>query len=518
MNPTELSKESYDAIIIGSGFGGSMTAYKLVNAGKRVLMLERGDWVPRGEHNWAENASLDLTPFYSTESPYRVRAGGNKKIMGAYSCVGGPSVFYGGVSLRFREQDFYPAAEIVGDSAAEWPICYENLEPYYNMAERLLNVSGQSGVDPCEPLRSDDYPQSTAPLAEISQRIKSAGNALGLQPFPMPLAFNFSENGRPKCIQCTTCDTFACAISAKNDLATVILPGLIEKGLTLLPNTITTKLIAENRSIFSVECFSKTENKTLIFHAKKVILSAGALGSPHVLLSSGLDELNPGGVNIGHYLMRHVNAIVFGVFPGRADRENTFHKQLCFHDFYFGHDTISSPIGKLGCIQQLQTPPIGLIKEELPKPLGTIISPAVKLLTGLLTIAEDQPQFQNRTTLSWNVKDRFGLPQLTISYHNSKRDIAASGALKDKAKQILRKTGAWFFYTHNIKTFSHTVGTVRMGNDPKRSVLDEFCQFRGVDNLFVVDGSFMPTSAGLNPSLTIAANALRVGDFIIQNW
>jgi choline dehydrogenase-like flavoprotein len=518
MNPTDLSKESYDAIIIGSGFGGSMTAYKLVNAGKRVLMLERGDWVPRGGHNWAENASVDLTPFYSTESPYRVLAGGNKGIMGAYSCVGGPSVFYGGVSFRFREQDFDTPAEIVGNSAAGWPIRYEDLEPYYNTAERLLNVSGESGADPCEPSRSGDYPQSAAPLAEISKRIKSAGNALGLQPFPMPLAFNFSENGRPKCIQCTTCDTFACAISAKNDLATVILPELIEKGLTLLPNTISTKLIPEDSRISSVECYSKTENKPLTFKAKKVILSAGALGSPHVLLTSGLNELNPGGVNIGHYLMRHVNAIIFGIFPGRADRENTFHKQLCFHDFYFGHETISNPIGKLGCIQQLQTPPIGLIKEELPKPLRSIISPAVQLLTGLLTIAEDQPQFQNHIALNWNVKDHFGLPQLSISYHNSKRDTAASKALKNKAKQILRKAGAWFFYTHNIRTFSHAVGTVRMGNDPEKSVLDEFCQFRGVDNLFVVDGCFMPTSAGLNPSLTIAANALRVGDFIIQNW
>ena len=516
MNPN-LSKEVYDAIIIGSGFGGSMVAHKLVNAGRRVLMLERGDWVSRGPHNWDENASVDLTSYSSLESPYRVLAGGNKRIMGAYSCVGGPSVFYGGVSFRFRERDFESTQEIVGGSGAEWPIRYEDMESYYNLAEKLLNVSGEAGADPAEPHRNGNYPQSVAPLAEISKRIKSAGNALGLRPFPMPLAFNFSENGRPKCIQCTTCDTFACAINAKNDLATVILPGLIEKGLTLLPNTITTKLITENNHISSVECFSKIENKSLSFGAKKVILSAGALGSPHLLLASGLDKRNPGGINIGRYLMRHVNAIVFGAFPGKADKENTFHKQLCFHDFYFGHETISNPQGKLGCIQQLQTPPVGLIKEELPKPLGSIISPAVHLLTGLLTIAEDQPQFQNNVTLDWNNQDQFGLPQLTISYHNSERDIAASSALKNKAKRILRKAGAWFFYTHNIRTFSHAVGTVRMGNDPEKSVLDQFCQFRGIDNLHVVDGSFMPTSAGLNPSLTIAANALRVGDYIIQN-
>lgn len=518
MNPSDLVRDTYDAIIIGSGFGGSMIAHKLVNGGKRVLMLERGDWVSRGPHNWAENGSLDLTPYYSMESPYRALAGGNKKLMGAYSCVGGPSIFYGGVSFRFRERDFETMGEIVGDSGAEWPIRYEDLEPHYGIAEKLLNVSGEAGADPTEPRRNGRYPQSAASLSEISGKIKYAGKELGLRPFPMPLAFNYSENGRPKCIKCTTCDTFACAISAKNDLATVVLPGLIEKGLTLLPNSVTTKLQVEGNHISSIECFSKTEKRTLTFKGTKVILSAGAMGSPHVLLASGLNERNPGGTNIGRHLMRHVNAIVFGVFPGKADKENIFHKQLCFQDFYFGHPSISNPTGKLGCIQQLQTPPVGLVKEELPKPLGSIISPAIQLLSGLLTMAEDQPQFQNYVCLDWNKKDRYGLPQLAISHHYSKRDYAASDALKNKAKQILRKAGAWFFYSHNIRTFSHAVGTVRMGTDPKKSVLDEFCQFRGIDNLFVVDGSFMPTSAGLNPSLTIAANALRVGDFIIANW
>ena len=518
MNPAKLANELYDAIIIGSGFGGSMVAHKLVNAGKKVLMLEKGTWVSRGPHNWDENASVDLTPFYSMESPYRVLSGGNKKVMGSYSCVGGPSVFYGGVSFRFREKDFEAPEEIVGDSDAEWPINYGELEPYYNEAEKLLNVAGEAGSDPTEPYRSEPYPQPSSSLSEISGKIRTAGEGLGLQPFPMPLAINYSDNGNPQCVKCTTCDTFACAVSAKNDLATVILPKLIEKGLTLLPNSITTKLSINNNRIASVECFSKDENESLSFQAKKIILSAGALGTPHLLLSSALDEYNPGGKNIGHYLMRHINAIVFGVFSGKADKEDTFHKQLCFHDFYFGHPTIKNPTGKLGCIQQLQTPPVGLVKDQLPKPFGNIISPAVKLLTGLLTMGEDQPQFQNHVAVSLEARDQFGLPQLTITHHYSKRDFEVGSILNKKAKQILRKAGAWFFYTHHIRTFSHAVGTVRMGKDPEKSVLDKFCNFRGIDNLFVVDGSFMPTSAGLNPSLTIAANALRVGDFLVKNW
>jgi len=468
--------------------------------------------------------SFQLLGFDWLDLSYSLRAPEFKNPLTALSVANGsihsvmPSGRLNVTDLLSKSVDFEAPEEIVGNSRAEWPIRYKDLEPYYDMAEKLLNVSGEAGADPTEPHRNGSYPQSAALLSEISGKIKSAGNELGLQPFPMPLAINYSENGTPKCIKCTTCDTFACAISAKNDLATVILPGLIEKGLTLLPNIVTTKLMIKNNHVSSVECFSKSENQTRTFRGEKVILSAGALGSTHVLLATGLDEFNPGGVNIGRYLMRHVNAIVFGVFPGKADKENTFHKQLCFQDFYFGHSSISNPTGKLGCIQQLQTPPVGLVKEELPKPLGSIISPAVQLLSGLLTIAEDQPQFQNHVSLDWSEKDRFGLPQLTISHRYSERDIAAVNALKSKAKQILRKAGAWFFYTHSIRTFSHAVGTVRMGSNPEKSVLDKFCHFRGIDNLFVVDGSFMPTSAGLNPSLTIAANALRVGDSIIGNW
>jgi choline dehydrogenase-like flavoprotein len=513
------TEKKYDAIVIGSGFGGTMTAYELINAGMKVLMIERGDWVERGPHNWAENASIDLTPFYSWDSPYRALAGGNKEYMGAYSCVGGPSVFYGGVSFRFRESDFHNSSEIVGESGAEWPITYRDLEPYYSKMEKLLNVSGESGADPTEPLRNGNYPQKQLKLSQISQRVKEAGERLGLKPFQLPLAINYSQNGnQEQCILCTTCDTFACAVEAKNDLATVILPELIRKGLDILPNTITNRLEVEKNKVKIVHCYDKKNGHEIKYYSPLVILSAGSLGSPHVLFASGLEKLNPGGQNVGRYLMRHVNAIVFGIFPGKVDKEDTFHKQLAFHDFYFGHHSVKYPRGKLGSIQQLQSPPVGLVKNELPNPLGKWLSPGVKLLTGLLVIAEDQPQFKNHVAINWQKKDKFGLPELTITHQYSERDYAAIKVLKRKAKQILRGAGAWLFYVHTIRTFSHAVGTVRMGKNPETSALDENCRFRGIENLYVVDGSFMPTSAGLNPSLTISANALRVGKYITANY
>ena len=506
--------QHYDAVIIGSGFGGAMTASVLVDAGLKVLMLEQGGWVKRGPVNWSMNASVDLTPHYSMDSPLRVIKGGNKKVMGSYSCVGGPSVFYGGVSFRFRENDFHPPREIVARSGARWPIDYADLEPYYFRAEQILGVAGDETDDPTAPRRSAPYPQKPDALADISIRVKHAARRLGLNPSHLPLAINYSENGRHRCVNSTVCDTFACAIGAKNDLATVLIPKLQRKGMRLLPNTIVTGLITRKGRVTAVEAVNKTLGKQMRFTADKVILSAGAMGSPHLLLGSGLQHLSPGGSVIGRYLMRHVNAIVFGVFPSQADREERFHKQLGILDYYFGHPSIAHPRKKLGSLQQMPTPPPKLVKEFLPKPLGNIISPVVKQLTGLLAMAEDQPQHINRIELNNLIKDDYGLPQRQVSHEYSPRDRAALTALVGAAKQIMLKTGAWSTYVHQIKTFSHAYGTVRMGDNPRTAALDRNCLLHGSANLYVVDGSFMPTAAAVNPSLTISANALRVGEVI----
>ena len=512
--PTHLT---YDAIVIGSGFGGSMVAYRLVQAGLKVLMLERGDWVPRSAQNWDPDGTVFLTPFYTDESPYRVLAGGTSDVMGAYSCVGGPSVFYGGVSMRFREADFEAAAEIAGNSDAHWPYSYADLEPYYTQAEQILDVAGEIGRDPTEPHRSAPYPQALNALSSTSRLIEQAAQSLNLNPFRLALAINYSSDvNRARCISCTTCDTFACAIQAKNDLATCVLPGLIRKGLHLKPNTVVTRLVRDGNRLGSLECFDKQSGSKHHYRARFFVLSAGALGSPHLLLASELHRVNPGGHTIGRYLMRHCSAIVFGFFPYRPNKAAEFHKQIGIHDFYFGHPSIKTPSGKLGSIQQLQTPPVGLVKKALPKPLGQILSLGVEHLTGLLVMAEDNPQYKNLVFINRRRTDRFGLPQLLVSHHYTRRDNVAREALIKSAKQIFRKAGTLFCYVHKIKTFSHAVGTVRMGDVPHASALGAYCQFRGVSNLYVVDGSFMPTSAGLNPSLTIAANALRVGDHIVR--
>lgn len=507
----------YDAIIIGSGFGGSMAAHALVGAGWRVLMLERGDWVARGPENWAPEGVGELTEHYATDTPYRVEQEAGPEAVGAYFCVGGPSVFYGGVSLRYRERDFGPQPEITAGSDACWPYRYADLEPYYAEVERIIGVAGRDGADPTEPVRSAPYPQPPAPLAPPSEMIGRAAQRLGLRPFPLPLALNYdAAGGRAACQACPTCDGFACAVGAKNDLATAVLPALLRAGLTLRSGIVATRLATEGRRVTSVEAVDRRTGERLVFRGRQVILAAGALASPHLILASGLERLSPGRAAVGRYLMRHYNEIVFGLFPRAPGRHRRFHKQLGIHDFYFGHP-VHGPAGKLGALQQLPTPPSALVRANLPRLLAPLAAPLVDHLTGLLVIAEDQPRADNHVAIDADHRDRWGLPRLLIRHRYTARDRHAGRTLSREARRILRRAGALALYRHRILTFSHAVGTLRMGSDPATSVLDEWGAFRGVENLHVVDGSCLPTSAGVNPSLTIAANALRAARRLAQS-
>jgi choline dehydrogenase-like flavoprotein len=537
-----------DAIVVGSGFGGALAAKVLVEAGWRVLMLERGRWVARGPENWTPEGVGQLTEHYSLEAPYLAEPAG-PRALGAYHCVGGPSVFYGGVSLRFREHDFEPDPAITGDSGAAWPFRYADLEPYYTEAERIIGVAGDDAGDPTAPPRSAPYPFPAAELAPVSRRIEGAARALGLHPFRLPLAINHQARpGRSACIACSTCDGFACALGAKNDLATTVLGPLLRRGLRLEAETVVTRLLHDGRRITGVEAVPLAGGPPTVYRAREVVLAAGAIATPHLLLASGLERLNPAGDLVGRYLMRHYNEIIFGIFPTPPDREGRFHKQLGIHDLYFaearrrggtearsggrhpegaaategpGPEVDRNPgqvprfarddmRGPIGAIQQLPTPPVALVKAELPRLLAPVLAPLVRNLTGLLVMAEDQPRYENRVLLDADAPpDRWGLPRLRIRFGHSARDLAAGELLIRTARRVLRKAGAIAWYRHKIHTFSHGVGTVRMGSDPGASVLDPDGRFRGMENLTVTDASVFPTSAAVNPSLTIAANALR---------
>jgi choline dehydrogenase-like flavoprotein len=520
----------FDLIVIGSGFGGAMAALPAVQAGKRVLMIERGGWVKRSEANWGAEGFFSLTGAYSSETPYRVRSHDHEESLGAIACVGGSSVFYGGVALRLRERDFLPDPDLDGDSGAAWPYSYDDLEPYYSKAERLLNVAGCTGADPTEPRRSDAYPQQPPPLAPISRRIGEVAQTMGLHPFPLPLAINYGPlPGQSACVRCGTCDGFACAIGAKNDIATVLIPALENGGLTLVCDTVAVRLAVSGRRVAEVECVDRTTMAARRYGGRAVAVAAGALATPHLLLASGVERFNPASDAVGRFLMRHCNAVVMGVFAKKPAPSGEFHKQIGIQDYYYGHPSVNAPKGKLGCIQQFATPQTaymvrhaehwidhryaGIVRSVAHGVRSWFVPLGVPHISGLIVIAEDRPSRANRVSLTTEV-NRFGVPGAVVAHEYGERDLAARDALMTAAETLLRRASAFYVFRDPINTFSHAVGTVRMGPDPRCSPLDEWSAFRGLDNLWVTDASVFPRSGGVNPSLTIAANALRAGDRI----
>src|SRR5687767_8557615 len=271
-----------------------MAAHAPVLAGARVLMVERGGWVARGPHHWEPQGAMELTPFYSRETPVRVHQGRRSSTIGLYNCVGGQSVFSGAVALRFREHDFMPDPDILGVSEAQWPFAYQDLEPYYARVERLLDVAGESGVDPTEPPRTGPYPHEPGRLSGTSGVIAQAARDLGLHPFRLPLAINY-QNGSPRraCQACTTCDAFACAVEAKNDVATAIIPALVRAGMELRPRTVVTRLVLEGDRITGVDCIDRDNGRAWRAQGNVVVLAAGVLATPHLLLCSELERVNP---------------------------------------------------------------------------------------------------------------------------------------------------------------------------------------------------------------------------------
>ena len=494
----------WDAIIVGSGFGGAMAALELVDAGLNVLMLERGGWVARGPQSWSADGVGLVTPHYDKETPYDVDAT-RRYVGGSWHCVGGQSVFYGGASYRFRETDFEFDAGVVGASGAAWPFRYADIEPFYSKAEQLLNVAG-SADEPTAPPRSHPYPQQPAPLAAPARMIADAATRIGLTASRIPLAISYQSNGaRRGCIKCGQCDGYACPAEAKNDLASSVIPDLVRRGMTLRTNTVCVRLVRRGRRITGVQCVNRVTGERELLLADRVILGAGSLATPHLLLASHLAAINPAANAVGRYLTRHRNAVVFGVYARTPNPEGTYDKQVAIFDLY----------DQGGSIQQL-TPPVGLVRAYLPAVMGGPVSLFLTKASGLLVIAEDQPSIEKGMCVDWSRTDDLGLPRLKVRHRYCARDEAAARVLIRAATRIHREAGALLTCVRGIETFSHALGTVRMGVDPKTSPLDEVGRFRGLDNLYITDGSALPRSAGVNPSLTIAANALRIGAHIAR--
>lgn len=487
----------FDAIVIGSGAGGGAFAHACAKAGKSVLVIERGRRAVV-DHNVHDERSvlIEKTPYDDrkinvNETPSRLYMGG---VLG-----GGTSVF-GGLMLRPSDEDFQPGRHY-GDRLArplwDWPISYEQLRPFYDEAESLYHLSGTAsdGFAPLNP-PCRQMNNNVIAMAPINDRLMTKNQARGLRPFRLPLAIDTT-----RCARCASCAGFLCPHGARRSAAQVI-DEAAEKNthLRVMTNTEVERLEtgAEGR-IDGIVVRDRDSQATHRYRAKCYALAAGAIGSSAVLLRSGID-----GPNVGRNFMMHYSPLAVGIFARSTGASETFAKQVGFADFYFGTKQVPH---KMGIIQSLPVPgPLMLAKSGMRRFPQRLVGFLRKRMLPLAGIVEDLPDPKNRVFL-----ERDG--SIGLSHEYSDFDRERGRELGREMCRILRSAGAMVCVSRAFPSHEHVAhqcGTLRFGRDPEHAVVDPDCRMFGRPNLFVVDGSVLPTSMGVGPSLTIVANALRV--------
>ncbi|MGA2451361.1 MAG: GMC family oxidoreductase [Polyangiaceae bacterium] len=516
------TSRQYDVIIIGTGAGGGTLAHALAGTGKRILMVERGDYVPREKENWSTRA-VNLEARYQTKDVWRDRQGKPLHPHTNY-CVGGNTKFYGAALFRLRREDFGEIRHHGGISPA-WPITYDELEPYYTKAETLYQVHGQRSEDPTEPAASAPYPHPPITHEQRLQDLSDDFAQQGLRPFHTPLGVMLDETSRHKsrCIRCSTCDGHPCLVSAKADAQVLCVdPALEHANVTLLTNAFVRRLETSSTGREVSKVVVDHDGEIGEYAASIVVVACGAINSAALLLGSANDKHPRGLANgsdvVGRHYMGHVNSVLMAV--SRCPNPTIFQKTLSVNDFYFGSKDFEFPMGHISFVGKLDRDTLRAGAPALAPGFSLDIM-AQHSLDFWLT-SEDLPDPDNRVTL-----DSEGCIVLTQRPNNEeghKRLVAAlERAMKAQRKCTVHgdqcHTGLFarnLFVGERIPLagVAHQNGTIRFGRDPKTSALDVNCRAHEVDNLYVVDASFFPSSAAVNPALTVIANALRVADHL----
>jgi choline dehydrogenase-like flavoprotein len=505
--------DHYDVIIIGTGAGGGTLLNRVAPSGKRILVLERGPFLPREKDNWSYKGSFK---YYSSEVMYN-KEGAEIRPGFSYH-VGGNTKVFGAALFRLRERDFEIYRHRDGISP-EWPIKYRDWENYYTQAEQLYQVHGQGGADPTEPWRSRDYPfppiSHEPRIAEVFEALR----ARGLKPYPAPMGVRINEAAMhaSPCIRCSTCDGYPCMVHAKSDADVLaVRPALREPNVTLVTEAKVLRLHTNpsGREVNGVVADVKGE--ITMFTGDVVVVSCGAVNSSALLLRSANDK-HPNGLanssdQVGRNLMKHVLGSLVAVTNAKIN-PSRFQKTMAINDFYWGEPDYEFPMGNIQLMGK--TVMDGLIGQEAKYAPLTLEEVANCSVDWWLT-TEDVPDPKNRVTVD---SDR------VIIDYDIENNAEPFARLNARWKEILReidhsdssraKTG-YFTTKMPMHSLGHQVGTCRFGEDPKTAVLDLNCRTHDVDNLYVVDGSFFVSSGAVNPTLTIVANALRVGDHLLE--
>ncbi|MFF2102671.1 GMC oxidoreductase [Streptomyces sp. NPDC058202] len=519
--------QQYDVIIIGTGAGGGTLAHRLAPTGKRVLILERGGYLPRERDNWESTAVFVKGKYRAPEFWYDKHGEQFPPEVNYY--VGGNTKFYGAALFRLRPEDFGEIRHHGGISPA-WPIGYDDLEPYYTQAEHLYLVHGHHGEDPGEGPASAQYAH---PPVRHEPRIQQLSDDLekhGLHPFHLPIGVNLTQDAEggaangSVCIRCNRVDGFPCLVRGKADAEVICVePALEHDNVRMVTGANVRRLETDGtgRTVTGVVA-EMDDGSEAHFRGDIVVVACGAVNSAALLLRSA-NEHHPRGLanssdTVGRHYMRHNNLALMAV--SKEPNDTQFQKTLALNDWYLGADDWDYP---LGGIQMLGKSDSDQIKGEAPRWAG-LASPDMPFevlahhAVDFWLCGEDLPQPENRVTL-----DDAGDIHLAL---DEKNNIEGLKRLQHKLRGMLGKLGMHphhllphSLYLHKgmpIGATAHQAGTVRFGTDPAASALDVNCKAHDLDNLYVVDTSFFPSIGAVNPSLTAIANALRVGDHITE--
>ena len=489
-----------DIAVLGSGMGGATFAHALRESGARVLVVERGDFLPREDAN-ASPVEVFQRGRYRNAEPWYDAATGRAFRPGVHYYVGGNTKVFGACLPRLREEDFTAVRHHDGISPA-WPIGYAELEPYYAQAERLYRVHGEAGQDPTEPWRGGGFPFPALPHEPQVADLATAMATEGLHPFAMPTGVDLRDGGT--CVRCRTCDGFPCPRAAKSDAETCAMrPALRSPTVRLLTRTTVRRLLTSADGGRVTEALAVRDGAPVRIRAHPYVLACGAVNTAALLLRSAGDRHPRGLANssdrVGRGYMVHNSTFLVAVDPRRRNRVR-FQKTLGLNDWYLSSPGTPHPLGNLQMLGKIQAPMVKPARRWVPTPL-------LSFLTGhsidLYLTTEDLPDPGNRVSV--DADDR-------ITVHWRPNNLAPHRELVRRVTRLMRRAGYPLVFTQRmgIETNSHQCGTAVMGEDPATSVLDPTCRTHDLSNVWVVDSSSFPSSAALNPALTIAANALRV--------
>jgi len=538
--PKKKTSDEVDFVIIGSGAAGGVLAKELSTNGFRVVVLEQGPYLTEADfsHNEVKILGEDFLTNKPKLQPNTFRKTPAEKATQrralVYGClVGGTSVHFTANFWRFHEIDFIERSKIgaiPGTGFADWPITYADLEPHYTKVEWEVGVSGLAGASPFDPPRSKPYPMPPLPVKSSGVIFEGAARKLGWHPFPAPMAIlSQPRPGRSACINCGFCLAFGCEVGAKSSSLTSVIRMAERTGrCEIRPNSYVHRIEIDSQGRATGAVYFDEKRDTHLQKAKAVVVCANGAETPRLLLLSASKRFPNGLANssglVGKYLMLNSGALAMGVFERPLNDYKGYAVSRIVHDFYELDAQKVGFYGGGGLDARFDMTPIGFAMGSLPPDTprwGAGFKSALRHnFTRTLEIfghGTSLPLENNSFSLDPDVKDAWGLPALRLTYKDHPDDVKLGNWLNDRAMELLDAAGAqkkWHFPIGEQEFAVHLLGTCRMGNDPKTSVINPDHRAHDVKNLFLCDGSSLVTSGRGQPTMTIMALAYRAADRI----